>query len=159
MQHFWYKPSCSSGWTRKHAFMSIFVIGHQRIILTGVLPIVVVQILHIYQVSHAWMSNCIPQNTVGCNYSSMHEIYASTIKVLINEDMQNKQVFRTYISINISMYCGMQLLIHATENCLLQTSHHTWHDHIFAAFSMFHCELIIFDFQRAKSIADLHKQW
>ena len=39
IQHFWYTPSCSSGWTRKHAFMNIFVIGHQRIILTGVLPI------------------------------------------------------------------------------------------------------------------------
>ena len=39
IQHFWHPPSCSSGWMRKHAFMSIFVIGHQRIILTGVLPI------------------------------------------------------------------------------------------------------------------------
>ena len=35
----WHLPSYSSGWMRKHAFMSIFVIGHQRIILTGVLPI------------------------------------------------------------------------------------------------------------------------
>ena len=32
-------PPCSSGWMRKHAFMSIFVAGHQRTILTGVLPI------------------------------------------------------------------------------------------------------------------------
>ena len=39
IQHFWHPPSCSSGWIRKHAFMSIFVVGHQRLILTGVLPI------------------------------------------------------------------------------------------------------------------------
>ena len=39
IQHFWHLPSCSSGWMRKHAFVSIFVVGHQRIILTGVLPI------------------------------------------------------------------------------------------------------------------------
>ena len=30
---------CSCGWMRKHVFMNIFVVGHQRIILTGVLPI------------------------------------------------------------------------------------------------------------------------
>ena len=39
IQHFWHRPSCSSGWMKKHAFMSIFFVGHQRIILTGVLPI------------------------------------------------------------------------------------------------------------------------
>ena len=38
-QHLWHPPSCSSGWMRKHALMSIFVVGQQRIILTGVLPI------------------------------------------------------------------------------------------------------------------------
>ena len=44
IQHFWHPPSCSSGWMRKHAFMSIFVIGHQRIILTGVLPIKLIHV-------------------------------------------------------------------------------------------------------------------
>ena len=33
------RPLCSSGWMRKHAFLSTFVVGHQRIILTGVLSI------------------------------------------------------------------------------------------------------------------------
>ena len=37
---FWHPPSCSSDWMIKHAFMSIFIVGHQRIILTGVLPVV-----------------------------------------------------------------------------------------------------------------------
>ena len=31
-------------------------------------------------VSHAWISNCIQQNTVGSNYLSMHEIPASGTK-------------------------------------------------------------------------------
>ena len=39
IQYFWHPPSCSSGTVRKHAFMSIFVVGHHRIILTRVLPI------------------------------------------------------------------------------------------------------------------------
>ena len=39
IQHIWHPPSCSSGCMRKHAFLSIFVVGHQRIILTGVLPV------------------------------------------------------------------------------------------------------------------------
>ena len=39
IQHLWHLSPCSNGWMRKHAFMSIFVVGHQRIILTGVLPI------------------------------------------------------------------------------------------------------------------------
>ena len=47
IQHFWHPPSCSSGWMRKHAFMSIFVVGHQRIILTRVLPIGWANALHV----------------------------------------------------------------------------------------------------------------
>ena len=35
------------------------------------------------QVSQAWISNCIPQYTVGCNYLSLPEIPASGTKVLI----------------------------------------------------------------------------
>ena len=34
------------------------------------------------QVSHAWISKCIPQNTVGCNYLSLPEIGSSGTKVL-----------------------------------------------------------------------------
>ena len=35
------------------------------------------------QVSQAWISNCIPQDTMGCNYISLLEIPASGNKVLI----------------------------------------------------------------------------
>ena len=35
------------------------------------------------QVSQAWISNCIPQNTVGCNYLSIPDILASGAKALI----------------------------------------------------------------------------
>ena len=62
IQHFWYTPSCSSGWTRKHAFMSIFVIGHQRIILTGVLPIVTRQIWGIWKLRPAYSPETPNQN-------------------------------------------------------------------------------------------------
>ena len=53
IQHFWHLPSYSSGWMSKHAFMSIFVIGHQRIILTGVLPIT-----HENFVMIRWQEHC-----------------------------------------------------------------------------------------------------
>ena len=33
--------------------------------------------------TQVWISNCIPQNTVGCNYLSLPEIPASGTKVLI----------------------------------------------------------------------------
>ena len=39
------------------------------------------------QLSQAWISNCIPQYSVGCNYLSMPEITASGTKVLISRDI------------------------------------------------------------------------
>ena len=60
-------PSCSCGWTRKHAFISIFVIGHQRIILTGVLPMMVtsvdglyVELPSVYDSRHPMRSDSLP---------------------------------------------------------------------------------------------------
>ena len=40
------------------------------------------------QVSLTWISNCIPQNTVGCNYLSLSEIPASDANVLKGESFQ-----------------------------------------------------------------------
>ena len=44
------------------------------------------------QVSQAWISNCISQNTVGCNYLSLPEIPASGIKVLIWYNQSNWKI-------------------------------------------------------------------
>ena len=76
IQHFWHPPSCSSGWMRmrKHAFMSIFVVGHQRIILTTILPIahhsshIIHKRLHITGAMCEFWSATL-EDTVWCDYT------------------------------------------------------------------------------------------
>ena len=52
---------------------------------------------HQKQESQAGISNCIPQNTVGCNYLSLPKIPASGVKVLICT-----YTWCSYISLTIS---------------------------------------------------------
>ena len=75
IQHFWHPPSRSSGWMRmrKHAFMSIFVVGHQRIILTTILPIahssyIIYKRLHITGAMCEFWSATL-EDTVWCDYT------------------------------------------------------------------------------------------
>ena len=52
-------------------------------LLNVVLPTPIWGLNYQKQVSQAWISNCIPQNVVGCNYISLLEIPASGNKVHI----------------------------------------------------------------------------
>ena len=77
IQHFWHPPSCASGWMRKHVFMGIFVVGHQIIILTGVLSID--ELVSIGQTRHGPCKTC--RINVE-NSGPVHYLWLSTFSVI-----------------------------------------------------------------------------
>ena len=95
-------PSCSSGWIRKHAIMSIFVVGHQRIILTRVLPII--------WSCNLWSSESF-NLTICLNWPSLFRGISVIFEIDVN---RNLSIHRKY-SVDLSNICRNQTGTHYSD--------------------------------------------